>query len=258
MFSSVSDLAKFGRSILNSTILPPALTRRWLQPRSHTTDLRHPVGAPWEITRTELHGRTVDLYTKGGDAITTSNLLVLVPDLNVGIVNTATKNPDNAHALQQAVPISGFLTNQIAATMLPAIDDAARNQAAAAYAGHYAGGNSTLSLAVTDPDFPGLNVTRATLNGADVFAPLFGDGAAVVSLQATGLRSGSDIAFRALGQSYTPLPAPNIVATLDCDNWLQINQPGDANQLVFTLGADGQATKVSGRAFEGQVLERVG
>lgn len=69
MYSSASDLAKFGRDILRSVQLSPSVTRRWMKPLAHTSELTLSVGAPWEILRIKSNistGHSIDLYTKGG------------------------------------------------------------------------------------------------------------------------------------------------------------------------------------------------
>lgn len=259
MFSSVRDLASFGRSILNSTILSPALTRRWLKPHSNTADLHYPVGAPWEVSRTEVNGRVIDLYTKEGDAYSTSTFLVLVPDLNVGFINSATKNVSDPAssdaALTKAVGASGKLINQVVATMLQPIDDIARNQAAAAFVGNYSDGNNTMSLAI-DPPVLGFNVTSLSSAGTDLIPVVSGGGP--LAMQMTSLRSGSEIAFRAGPAFYTPLPAQNIVPAYGCSWWEGVGKQGDTDLFVFTLGADGKATQVAPRGLPGSVLKRLG
>src|SRR4051812_47844033 len=65
-FSTTNDMAKIGKAILNSTPLPQAQTRRWLKAATLTADVNLGVGSPWEIFRTRIGGRTVDLYTKNG------------------------------------------------------------------------------------------------------------------------------------------------------------------------------------------------
>lgn len=70
MYSSLRDMTTAGRSMLASTLLTPAETRRWLKPRSHTSTLTESVGLPWEIERGPVspnNSRIVDAYTKGGN-----------------------------------------------------------------------------------------------------------------------------------------------------------------------------------------------
>lgn len=50
-YSSSHDLQLIGRSILNPTLLSPALTCRWLKPVTFTGDNKAVARAPWEIYR---------------------------------------------------------------------------------------------------------------------------------------------------------------------------------------------------------------
>jgi hypothetical protein len=82
---TTNDLAILGRSILTSTLIKPAITRRWPKLRTFVSNLLTAVGAPWEIRRfqTPPNNRIVDLYMKFGDLPGYSSLLVLNPDWDV-------------------------------------------------------------------------------------------------------------------------------------------------------------------------------
>jgi hypothetical protein len=54
MYSSSGDMSSLGRAILRSTLLKPAMTRRWLKPTSFTSDPKALVGMPWGIRRIQL------------------------------------------------------------------------------------------------------------------------------------------------------------------------------------------------------------
>lgn len=82
IFSTINDLAKFGLAILNSTLIPPNVTRKWMKPVTHSASLTFSIGAPWEISR-YVHpstGKVTDLYTKLGDSGAYTGILVLIPD----------------------------------------------------------------------------------------------------------------------------------------------------------------------------------
>lgn len=86
VYSSTNDLTKLGRAILQSTLLRPSQTRRWLKPQAHTASLELNIGAPWEIVRLSDRtpdGRAVDLYLKGGGLGQYQTLLALIPDYDV-------------------------------------------------------------------------------------------------------------------------------------------------------------------------------
>lgn len=53
--------------MLNSTLLPKPLTRRWMKPTSFVENYANGVGRPWEIYRVKVDGYSVELYTKAGD-----------------------------------------------------------------------------------------------------------------------------------------------------------------------------------------------
>ena len=103
--STISDLAKLGRSILTSAILSQATTRRWLKPFASTSNLRNAVGRPWEIyhysaTPTDA---IIDVYTKSGTVGKYSSYFGLVPSYDVGFailaVDSGNEAPDlNAYA----------------------------------------------------------------------------------------------------------------------------------------------------------------
>ena len=54
MYTSAGDLSSLGRAILRSTLIKPAMTRRWLKPVSFSSDPNAGVGMPWGIRRIEL------------------------------------------------------------------------------------------------------------------------------------------------------------------------------------------------------------
>ena len=86
VYTTVNDPAKFGLSILNSTLLCPEETRKKLKPITHTDSLDLLIGRPWEILRITqpASGRINDLYTKDGDGPAFAAFLILSPDQNAG------------------------------------------------------------------------------------------------------------------------------------------------------------------------------
>ncbi|KAF1912819.1 beta-lactamase/transpeptidase-like protein [Ampelomyces quisqualis] len=169
MYSSTNDLSTLGRAILSSALLPPALTRRWLQPASFTADPSASVGSPWGIRRIQLDRtaqphRSVSIYTKAGTFRRYSSFLSLIKEFHLGLsINLA------GHA-----GLSNFgLADTIGAQLLPAYLSAARAEAHLLFAGTYValdGTNSSLSIA-TDARKPGLGVEAWTHNSTD-FIPL--------------------------------------------------------------------------------------
>jgi hypothetical protein len=139
-----------------------------MKPVTHTASLMFSVGAPWEIFRVETSRGVVDLYTKSGNIGVYAGLLVLVPDYDFGwvILSAADRSSTANTGLH-------IMTSLIADAFLPAVEAAAKDEAAAAFAGTYKatnGLNSSISI-VTD-GFPGLGVQSWISNGTDAFASL--------------------------------------------------------------------------------------
>jgi hypothetical protein len=138
-----------------------------MKPLTHTSSLSTSIGAPWEIQRAKLDssGRIVDLYTKNGKIGVYGSYLILVPDYNIGFTMIAagsTTNPD---------VLAGFAVD----AFLPALEEAARIQAAQSYAGEYKveseSTNSTFTL-TTELGLPGLGLANWISNGTAIL-PLF-------------------------------------------------------------------------------------
>lgn len=110
---STRNFRTWGKAILNSTLLEPAVTRRWLKPAALTSQWTTVVGAPFEIYRMQypsnsiIHSeRIIDTYCKQGDIEIYSSFFGLVPDLELGISVLAA----GEHANQQIGPIRSIAT----------------------------------------------------------------------------------------------------------------------------------------------------
>ncbi|KAI9883364.1 MAG: hypothetical protein M1823_004876 [Watsoniomyces obsoletus] len=272
IYSSTNDLSAFGRAILRNELLDPATTRAWLKPLTHTSSLSSSVGAPWEIYRVRgvtPDDRLIDLYTKSGGVGSYATILTLVPDY--GLVITI---------LTAGAARLDKLAELVIKHMFPAVDQAARDQAQAQYAGVYtstAADNSTVSFAVDDG--PGLNVERWIVNGVDYVellgsmpgqTPLVGAGPTQPSIRLypTGLvsngngTSGSKVSFRALVEQ---IPAGNTTATKEsalfdiCLTWFGfdglLHGSVALDEVVFELGPTGRTESVDLRGWR-QVLTK--
>lgn len=197
VYSTTNDLAKFGLSILNSTLLSPEETRKWLKPISHTGSLQLSVGRPWEIFRFThpINGRVSDLYTKEGDGTGFSSYLILSPDHGAGFTILIA---GNASTVVANTAIADILTS----TVIPALESQAAAEAAQRLVGTYtpesASLNSSVTLSVDPSRGAGLLVTSWISNGTDMFSWLGYD---ELSLFQTGLRSApvgqaGQVAFR--------------------------------------------------------------
>ena len=200
VFSSINDLAKFGLSILNSTLISQQETRKWLKPISHTGSLQLSVGRPWEIFRVTnpINGRVSDLYTKGGDGPGFSSYLILSPDHGAGFTILIT---GNASTLIASPAIADVLTS----TVIPALESQAAAEAAENFAGTYASKspslNSSVTLSVDPSRGAGLLVTSWISNGTDMFSWLASSAGDELSLFPTDLRGApvgqaGQVAFR--------------------------------------------------------------
>lgn len=166
-YSTTNDLARFGLSILNSTLLPPQETRKWLKPISHTSSLYLSIGRPWEIFRIShpINGRVSDLYTKEGDADGYSSYLILSPDHGAGFTILIAGKASTTIAINA---IADILTS----TVIPALESQAAAEAAHKLAGTYISTSSRLNSSVTLSVHPsrgaGLLVTSWISNGTDI------------------------------------------------------------------------------------------
>lgn len=194
--SSINDLAKFGTSVLNSTLLSKAQTRRWLKPVSHTGRFQYSMGRPWEIIRyTHASGAVTDMYTKAGDSGNYSSELVIVPEYDAGFTilgasSTATRNG-----------VVAALADLLANTLIPAFETQARAEAEQNFAGTYTssiqGVNSSVVLAVnnTAGAAPGLLINSFISNGTEFKHALYYSAGARLVPSVLSDKSGK-VAFR--------------------------------------------------------------
>ncbi|CAM1510986.1 Fc.00g084990.m01.CDS01 [Cosmosporella sp. VM-42] len=163
-FSTINDLHAFGDALLKHKILSPAKTRKWLKPVSFTASPGTFIGQPWEIWRTQnltKDGRVIDIYTKGGDLITYHSILALVPDYDL-VVTVLVAGPEvNAGVVQ-------LMVSNIVTALLPALEEAGKDQSKVAYAGTYSDAASNSSLTLSLDDSPGFSVTNWTVRGVDI------------------------------------------------------------------------------------------
>ncbi|GJN76845.1 hypothetical protein PLIIFM63780_000333 [Purpureocillium lilacinum] len=169
LYTSVADLRTVGLSILNSELLAPSTTRRWMHPLGSTTSLTFSVGAPWEIHRLAVpvtpksnRTRIMDLYTKLGANAGYSSCIALSPDHGLGF------------SLMSVGATAGTdritLRDLIGDVFLPAAEHAGAENAAANFAGTFVnektpGTNVTLTV---DKGQPGLGLAKFFIDGMDV------------------------------------------------------------------------------------------
>ncbi|KAK0735260.1 beta-lactamase/transpeptidase-like protein [Lasiosphaeria miniovina] len=261
MYSSVGDLSVLGRSILGSSLLAPALSRRWLKPAALTSEPVASVGYPWGIRRVILplaNGkRTVDAYNKAGRIGFYSSLINLLPDYDVGfsVLIAGPAIPGN----------SNFnLADFIGVRLVPALEAAAREQANAKYAGDYrsVSTNSSLRLTTQD-DRPGLGIENWLSNGTDmqttavVLAAGYTGVQPSIRLYPTGLETvradGSrSAAFKATFED-VGLPARNDMFSTDCGSWVTLTSvtygTQSLDEFVFEIDRAGKVVSIESPAL---------
>lgn len=268
MYSSASDLSRLGRAIFRHTLLPAAQTRRWLKPAALTADVREGIGSPWGVRRIPLRGdgsRVVDAYGKAGSINVYMSLLVLLPDYDVGISALLAGGwPGNSN---------WDIADAIGAVLVPALEDAARAQADAAYAGTYAaeGLDSELVLS-TDPARPGLGVERWVSNGVDMvpvavrYTLNYNVTAPAIRLYPTGLettKAGEDgtrkVAWKAIVENLDAPDHSNDMFSTNCGTWVSqttaVYADMPLDQFVFTVDATGKAVSVEPLALRATLVK---
>ena len=246
-YSSLSDMRSLGRSILNSTYLPPHITRQWLKPDTFTGNSNTSVGAPWEIYRAPSRWPSY-LYTKDGDLGVYSSHFSLLPDYGIGFTVLAASADGNSASHVVTNKMSSLLSE----TFIPAIEAAARHKANQTYAGRFFDktSNSTFVLAIAASD-PGLILKQWIVQGIDFIAGLTAqlNAPAKLHLYPTGQHSsdGGLVVWRAVIER---LPQPLDTSTFS-ENCLSWNGVGnlfagreDLDEFVFKIGAGGKAVGV--------------
>lgn len=258
LFSTVNDLAKFGVGILNSTLFPADLTRKWMKPMTHTAGLSYSVGAPWEIVR-YIHpstGKVTDLYTKLGDSGFSFGCLVLIPDYNAGFSlleasSNETLRDDGGN----------LVLDYVTKAILPALEAQAAAEAARNFVGEYVSTDPKLnsSVSVYLDESSGLRISSWISNGTDVLASPFFRGKKPRLLPSIPNQSDTvgKVAFQASTNpqtnSYTELSdleiGPFTAHYATNFDWLTVDRPyygGRGLKLfVFDLEEGGNATAVS-------------
>lgn len=240
MYSSSSDLAKFGRDILLSEQLSTLETRRWMKPHSHTSSLTFSVGSPWEIFRTKSqisHGRTIDLYTKSGSLGQYDSLLVISPDYGVAL-SILTAGSSSAAAVKMA-------SEMVLQTLIPALENQMLRKECDRLCGTYGSAdqskNSSLTLSV---DTDGLQIEQWINQGVDFLETMKAYSSQSgsppiqrVLLQATNLESRSDspcqnddgsrrVKYHAIFDSSTDESAgPTRIMDQTANHWSSIDTP---------------------------------
>lgn len=247
---SLGDLSRMGRSILKSSLLPPAVSREWMKPVSHMDSLRSAVGRPWEIYRVDVPvsantstTRIVDLYTKNGGLGTYVSYLILSPDHGLGISILASEDAPSLtpHALAE----------MMMARWVPAVEAAAREHAEEVYVGKYAsvdGTNSSITIGLR-PGRRMLALTSSVSNGTEQLPQLPSANPLLVDLQYMSLKVDNMVSFRLIRQAPGLATSESAVIVTGCGAWSLVDSSRYGNigldEIWFHLSTDGKATDAS-------------
>ncbi|KAK0751900.1 beta-lactamase/transpeptidase-like protein [Schizothecium vesticola] len=150
MFTSSTDLSNLGRAILRSTLIKPAMTRRWMKPFSFTSDPKAMVGMPWGVRRLELVAnqtyQNVHTYNKAGSIGSYFSLLALIPELDIGYTVLVAGDPPPGLTMD--------IAEALTATYFPTLVHVARAQANTTYGGTYTYTGTSLTSASSNITTP--------------------------------------------------------------------------------------------------------
>ncbi|KAJ4327411.1 hypothetical protein N0V84_002182 [Fusarium piperis] len=237
LVSSIEDLARAGHSILSSTLLSPATTRRWLHPNMDTSNLRNGVGRPWEVYRagSTAISPVLDVMTKSGTIGQYASYFGLTPDFNAGFAILAHDSTVEDRKLDLNVYAD------IVSESLGYMQAFAAKELALRYAGTYKAANGGVAVLNITENGPGLEVQSLTINKADVKAEMAKKlGIKVADLDfriyPTNVQDETKHQFVAVFQDRS---APIDMGTPTCITWQEVGAvPGVEETLVFLLDKD--------------------
>ncbi|KAH8895648.1 beta-lactamase/transpeptidase-like protein [Thozetella sp. PMI_491] len=250
LFSSTNDLIRAANSIMTSSLMPPAVTRRWFNFRTQTAYPSAQVGAPWEISNIEdkSTGRLLTVHTKAGDVGKYHAELVLSRAHDVGYVVLIAGNSE----------LRNKLTNVVGETLLPALEVVSRRQAEAYYTGTYVDTTTNSSVVIqVDDDRMGLQAVNWTTNGIRTIealkttlkADLFSEPRLYPStLKSLCARNDGDSYVCRTGWRAVIITPTEVETVMDTCLFAWANVGGQTygdrglDDWVFELGEDGKAT----------------
>lgn len=135
-----------------------------MKPTEHTSSLGIAYGRPWEIIRTHgltSDGRVIDIYTKSGNFPPYNGMLALIPDFGITFALL--------FAGPELSPTGTTVSaGQVAEMLIPALDEAGREEARASLVGTYMDEESNSTITLDLDGGPGLLVTDLVMRGVDV------------------------------------------------------------------------------------------
>ncbi|KXX77020.1 Beta-lactamase-like protein 2 [Madurella mycetomatis] len=192
MYTSAGDLSSLGRAILRSTLLKPAMTRRWLKPVSYSSDPKSTVGMPWGVRQIELGQNQsyqfIHTFNKAGSLGAYSALLAIMPELDIGFTVLVAGVPPPS--------LTMAIADALTSTYIPTLMYVARDQANATFGGHYRHAsllnttttpvsNSSSGSTTTPPPYG--NTTTISTNTT---APQLLNSSLTITVDPTGTRPG--------------------------------------------------------------------
>ncbi|EGO61040.1 hypothetical protein NEUTE1DRAFT_120106 [Neurospora tetrasperma FGSC 2508] len=155
MYTSAGDMSSLGRAIMRSTLLKPAVTRRWLKPSVFTSDAKSAVGMPWGIRQLDIGSnqsfQITHAFNKLGSLGAYTSLLAIIPDLDIGFSILAAGDPPPGLAMD--------IADTLTTTYLSTMTYVARTEADRMFSGQYRYmGNITVAV----PNFPLSNSSNST------------------------------------------------------------------------------------------------
>ncbi|KAI9899729.1 hypothetical protein N3K66_006190 [Trichothecium roseum] len=246
LVTSIEDLARAGHSMLSSSLLPDAVTRRWLHPNMDTSNLRNGVGRPWEVYRagSSAISPVLDVLTKSGSIGKYASYFGLTVDFDAGFAIVAHDSSVEDGTLDLNVYAD------IASESLGYLQEFAAKELASRFTGNYKGGGGDddyhAQLNVTGSG-PGLEVQKLSAGGKDLRAEAAGKlGVALPDLDFRVYPSNAR--DEAAGRQqfvavFQDKGAPVDMGTPTCVTWQEVGAVlGDGYNLVFTLDGDGMST----------------
>lgn len=233
-----------------------------MKPVTLTASLNACVGVPWEIYRTEVAGRIVDIYIKDGGIGAYSTILGLVPDYDFGFsILTASINGDS-----ETTPYAYTIANMISEALLPVLEQIGKDQAEANFAGHYYSSssniNSSMTIAVDNQAI--LRVTDWISNGTDMLTALGKPGPGQITdfrIQPNQLYTENQIGFTG---TWARFPVPVYAGPMDfnCIAWGGAGSVTVGNigieQMLFEMDpTTGTATSIQLKALRTSLKRQI-
>ncbi|KAK1491631.1 beta-lactamase [Colletotrichum cuscutae] len=259
IYTNTRDMLTFGTAILSDKV--GIDTGSWLKPRAFTSSRGYSIGAPWEIWTTSTlldSGVPVSVYTKSGDLGLYTNVLLLIPDYNL-VISILTAGAEAAGTFQ----FPSQVISPVIQALIPALEKANKEHAAAVFAGEYIDEKSNSTLKLSIDDGPGLSLTNYTVRGFDVLShiPSYGVGSKIQALNVSGrvyptnIREGNQWSWRAVYKNHDE---PDVGDKLvypdgDCQTWGLIDRKTynylALDDFTITVAEDGSAESISPRPF---------